>query len=55
MHTGVAEVVEALHAMNPQHNCLRVGSAAPSELGIEGPDGRLQTLPGNPLVHPLEE
>ena len=55
LHAGVAQVVEQLHAVNPQHHRQRVGPAALARLGIYRPDALLQPLPRNQAVHALQE
>ena len=34
LHTRVAEIVEELHTMNPQHHRQRIGAAALAGLGV---------------------
>ena len=55
LHAGVAEVVEELDAVDPQHYRQRVGPASVSGLGVAGPDTVFQTLPGNQPIHPFQE
>ena len=37
LHARVAEIVEELHAVNPQHHRQRVGPSALASLGVEEP------------------
>ena len=55
LHAGVAEIVEQLHAVNPQHHRQRVGTPALASLGINRTDTLLQFLPRNQAIHPLQE
>ena len=55
LHTRVAEIVEELDTVNPQHNCQRVGSASLACLGVVGADSLLQRPPGDETFHPLQE
>ena len=51
----IAQVVEQLHTMNPQHHPKRIGAAATASLRIERLDPILQLLPGNQPLHLLQE
>ncbi len=47
LHAWIAEVVEQLHAVNPQHHRQWVRPTALSGLGVDRPDALLQPFPGN--------
>ena len=55
LHPGVTEIVEQLHAVNPQHHQQWVRPAALSGLGVNRADALLQPFPGNQPVHPLQK
>ena len=55
LHPGVAEVVEELDTVGPEHDRQRAGVSAPAGLGVEGTDAVLQALPRNQTVHALQE
>ena len=55
LHAGVAEVVEELDAVGPEHDRQRVGMTSPVGLGVAGADAVLQVLPGNQGVHALKK
>ena len=55
LHARIAQVVEQLHTMNPQHHPKRIGAAATASLRIERLDPILQLLPGNQPLHLLQE
>ena len=55
LHPRVAQVVEQLHAVNPQHRRQRVRLPPPARLRIQRPNPRLQTLPRNQRLHPLQK
>ena len=55
LHPRVAQVVEQLHAVNPQQRRQRVRLPPPARLRIQRPNPRLQTLPRNQRLHPLQK
>ncbi len=55
LHSGITQVVEQLHAVDPQHGRQLTGPAPPARLGIEGSEAGLQLFPGNQTFHPLQK
>jgi len=55
MHGRVAEVIEQLHAVNPQHGGQRIRWPASLALGVISGYLLLQLLPRNQLVHSSQE
>ena len=55
LHAGVAQVVEELDAVDPEHGRQRVGMASPAVLGVDGTYSVLHALPRNQGIHTLQE
>ncbi len=55
LHPRVAQSVEQLHAVHPQHHAQRIRPPTATGLRVERLDAGLQPLPGNQPVHRLEK
>ena len=55
LHAGIAQVVEQLHAVHPQHHPQRIRPPAAACLRIERRNLRLQAAPRDQTVHLLQE
>ena len=54
-HGRIAQVIEQLHAVDPEHGRQRIGRPAVLALGVIAGYLLLQLLPGNQLVHPFQK
>ncbi len=55
LHPRITQVIEQLHAMNPQHHAQRVRLPTAADLRIERLDPTFQSFPGDQLLHSLQK